>query len=93
VLFHSTSHDYTVREVEQVFAAQGIKLRRATIPVDPGVVALRHGRSIEALVVARASGLQYIDPQHHRHQRKGNVFVLFDAGNAKLVQTALARLH
>jgi hypothetical protein len=93
VSFHSATHHYTVSQVQQVFAAQGIRLRRATIPGHPGVAGLRRDHLIEALVVARSSGLQYFDAQHHRHQRDGNVVVLFTAPDAKLVETALARLH
>jgi hypothetical protein len=93
VNFHSASHHYTVNQVEEAFAAQGIRLREVAHRLDPGVVPLRLDHLAEALVIVKASGIQYIDTQHHRYQKNGNVFVFFNASNGENVKTALARLH
>jgi hypothetical protein len=93
VSFHSASRRYTVRQVEEAFAAQGIRLREVAHRLDPGVVPLRRDHLVEALVIVKASGIQYIDTQHHRYRKNGNVFVFFNASNAESVKTALARLH
>ncbi len=104
VNFHSATDHYTVSQVKEAFAAQGIRLHQEVSKDFPGFVLLRSGRKPEQLVSTlvevshRPSGARFIfgsisSHSGYRLQSRGNVTVSFGPSNAQPVKTALARLH
>jgi hypothetical protein len=96
-------HHYTVRQVETAFAAQGIRLHKATRQPIPGFVALQGGQKPHLVgtlvkVSARDLGNDFAfigEPSggDYRIQRAGNVVASFDPSHAQSVRAALAQFH
>jgi hypothetical protein len=100
--FHSASRHYTVKQVEEAFAAQGSRLREPARQEIPGVAVLRAGHRpnlIAALVkvsASRSTTFIYIAAPKGsgaRHHRQGNVMVALSPSSTEPVKDALARLH
>jgi hypothetical protein len=101
VSFHSPNNHYTVKQVEEAFAAQGVRLRKAKNHEIPGYVVLRRGQKPPQLLAALVSTNQaattgYVvgdSPPAYRIKKRGNVTVSFDSSDAQPVKSALSRLH
>ena len=92
VSFHSASREYTARQVEAAFAAEGIQLSLAHEQL-PGYIVLQGGRKLAVLVKVSAGQAGRIDyPTGGRRIKAGNVWVSFDPSKAEVVKNALARL-
>ena len=94
---------YTVEQVEQAFAAQGVRLRRVGAEVPPAFVVLRHGTMPHLIFVGvqvvspRPGHASYFGTDRHGERftftKRGNVLVLSDRSDAAAAEAALARLH
>lgn len=100
VSFHSPNHHYTVKQVEAVFASQGVHLHKLTKHVVPGLVQLRDGHLPRFVIVYVRSGapglLEFLDrrawprPEVTHH---GNLIAFYNSDHSPAVNAALAGLH
>jgi hypothetical protein len=93
--FHSSSHQYSARQVEAVFAKQGIRLRDTSPRGFDGSIALLDGRPahrVWVLVLISGKGGAQPEPFSGTETQHGNVTVLSRSRDAGAVTAALRDL-
>jgi hypothetical protein len=104
--FHSPTGHYTVKQVEEAFAAQAIDLRAREIPVlgrryvaldPPGALSVRHPAHALAVLVENSEKQPQLPgdsllTRGVQLEQRGNVWVIFGAARASAAKSARARL-
>lgn len=94
--FHSSSHQYSARQVEAVFAKQGVRLSDKTPEGFGGSLAFLDGRPahrVYVYVLISGKGGAQPEPFSGKVTHHGNVTVLWRARDAGAVKTALRDLN
>jgi hypothetical protein len=95
-IFHSATKHYSVHQVEQVFAAQGIRLRSVTPQAYGGITALLDGRPAHTVYVYVTLGKftgALKQPVHGAGvMRHGNVEAFWRGADRAPVRSALREL-